>query len=338
MYQIMKTEKRHSSRNGVSLYLSICFPLAIQLLFLFILDAKAQVKQNINLTKELEVGLPDGDENYVFGLIADAKIDNLGNIYILDIKLNTVSKFSRDGKFILRFGNKGSGPGEFEHPQTILLDPLNQIYILDARKVIIFNDKGNFIRSFPLDFRGIDIAINEKGNLLVLGVRNDQIINVYNHDGKYLYSFANIIKNTEEYSKNKNNQLFHTPLRVWTNGNRIFLMNPYKYEILIYKNDKLIRRLTRNSADYLKPEIKESSSGSNVVVSGNYIYENNSFIIVYYNGNKASWLDIYENEKYIMSTQVKGTLFSIDSNGKLYFIENDEYPRVIRYSKIPILQ
>jgi hypothetical protein len=115
-------------------------------------------------------------------------------------------------------------------------------------------------------------------------------------------------------------------------------MNPYKYEILIYKNDKLIRRLTRNSADYLKPEIKESSSGSNVVVSGNYIYENNSFIIVYYNGNKASWLDIYENEKYIMSTQVKGTLFSIDSNGKLYFIENDEYPRVIRYSKIPILQ
>lgn len=153
MYQIMKTEKRHSSRNGVSLYLSICFPLAIQLLFLFILDAKAQVKQNINLTKELEVGLPDGDENYIFGLIADAKIDNLGNIYILDIKLNTVSKFSRDGKFILRFGNKGSGPGEFEHPQTILLDPLNQIYILDARKVIIFNDKGNFIRSFPLEDR-----------------------------------------------------------------------------------------------------------------------------------------------------------------------------------------
>ena len=290
--------------------------------------------KDFSLKKELEIGLPEGDKDYIFGLIADVKIDSSGNIFVLDVKMNTVAEYDRDGKIILRFGEKGVGPGEFENPRAIALDSSGRVYVLDYRKVIVFDAGGRSIKSFSLDFMGIDIALDGKGNLLILGARNNRLFNVYDREGRYLRSFGNLVDIPEEFSKFKNVPVFRTPLRLWADGNRIFVMNPYQYEIRLYENEKLKSKLTRKSADYIKPEIKEEAAGGlSVVVSGNFIFEKNRTMYVYYNGKKTSWLDVFEDGKFILSKEVKGTLAAMDGQGKFYFIENEDYSKICRYSE-----
>ena len=291
-------------------------------------------KKDFTLKKELEIGSLEGDEDYIFGFIADVKIDSLGNIYILDVKMNRVVKYNQDGKFILRFGEQGVGPGEFEDPRAIALDSTGRIYVLDSGKVIIFDEGGSFIESFRFDFMGVDIALNDKGNLLILGARNNQLFNVYDREGKYLYSFGNQVNIPEDFSKLKGAGLFRTPLRLWAYGKKIFVMNPYKYEIWLYEDEKLKGRLTRRSPDYLKPELREDVPGGlSAVVSGNFIFEKNNTIYVYYNGKKASWLDIFKDGKLVMSKEVKGILSIMDDKGKFYFIEGDDYSKICKYSE-----
>jgi len=125
-------------------------------------------RQTFTLKKVLEIGISDGDENYIFGSINDVEVDSRGNIYVLDGKMTRIVKFNRDGRFILRFGKKGQGPGEFVFPESIVLDSDRKIYVLGSRKVLIFEENGKFIKSFPFNFYGIDIAIYGKENLILL--------------------------------------------------------------------------------------------------------------------------------------------------------------------------
>jgi hypothetical protein len=332
---ISKTEKSQSRRKRtfLSIFCQIC--LIIQVLIFFgSCTQEPGKKRDVSLKKELEIGLAEGDENYIFGLVADVKIDSLGNVYVLDVRMNRIVKYDRAGKFILGFGKKGVGPGEFENPRTIALNSSGKVYVLDFRKVIVFDENGGFIKSFGLDFMGVDLAINDQGNLVILGARSDQLFNVYDSAGDYLHSFGNLVDIPEEFSKFKDAGLFRTPLRVWTNRNKIFVMNPYKYEICFYENESLKGKLVRRSSDYIKPEFKEEIPGGfSAAVANNFILEKNNTIYVYYDGKKASWLDIFEYGKLIKSMEVKGTLAAIDDEGRFYFIENEDYPKIVRYSE-----
>ncbi|MCX6575498.1 MAG: hypothetical protein NTV82_03780 [Candidatus Aminicenantes bacterium] len=214
------------------------------------------------------------------------------------------------------------------------LDSSGKVYLLDFRKVIIFYEKGGLVKSFSLDFMGVDIGVNDKGNLLILGARNNQLFNVYDREGKYLYSFGNLVEIPEEFSKLKDASLFRTPLRLWIKGNKIFVMNPYKYEICLYENESLKSKLTRRTPDYIKPAFKEEIPGGfSAVVSGNFICEMKNTVYVYYNGEKASWLDVFKYGKLIQSMEVKGVLAAVDNEGKFYFIEGENYPKIVRYSE-----
>lgn len=67
-----------------------------------------------------------------------AKIDKWGNLYVLDLKLNSVIKFSSLGKFIKKFGyGKGRGPGEFLNPRDFSIDSMGKVYINDESLSII---------------------------------------------------------------------------------------------------------------------------------------------------------------------------------------------------------
>jgi hypothetical protein len=334
MSSLRESEKSQGERKGklLSLFCLVC--LIIQSLLFPSSCAQEPAKEHdMSLKKELEIGLSEGDERYIFGLISDVEADPFGNIYVLDKRMNRVVQYDRDGRFISRFGEKGAGPGEFEDPRTMALDSSGRVYVLDFRKVVVFHEKGDFIKSFGFDFMGVDISLNGKGNLIILGARNNQPFNVYDRDGKYLYSFGNLVDIPEEFAKFKDAGLFRTPLRLWTSGNKMFVMNPYKYEICLYENEILKGKLTRGSADYIKPEFREEIPGGfTAVVSDNFIFERNNTIYVYYNGKKASWLDVFKRGKLSQSMKVKGTLAAMDDQGKFYFVEGEDYPKVVRYS------
>jgi len=319
-------------RNILCLLCQVC--LVIQFMVFSIFCVQKPGEKDFSFRKELEIGLLEGDKDYIFGQITDVKIDSLGNIFVLDVKMNKVVKYDRDGKYILRFGEKGVGPGEFEDPRSITLDSSGRVCVLDFQKVIIFDEAGGLIKSFGLNFMGIDMALNDKGNLLILGARDNRLFHVYDNEGKYLYSFGDLVNSPKEFAGMKGASLFRTPLRLWANGKNIFVMNPYKYEIWLYEDEILKGRLTRRLPDYLKPELREDAPGGfSAVVSGNFIFEENNTIYVYYDGEKASWLDVFEDGKLIISKQVKGILSAIDDKGRFYFVESEDYSKICRYSK-----
>ncbi|GIT13592.1 MAG: hypothetical protein CM1200mP35_04120 [Chloroflexota bacterium] len=75
-------------------------------------------------------GSGDGELDRPSGMIFDQ--DN--NLLIVDSGNHRVQKFSKDGKFINKFGTEGSGPGELNMPWGITLDKSGNIYVADWRK------------------------------------------------------------------------------------------------------------------------------------------------------------------------------------------------------------
>ena len=288
-----------------------------------------------SLEKHFEIGVLDGDESYIFGSINDVEIDSYGNIYTLDTKMTQISKFNNQGSFILKFGTKGEGPGEFSFMESMALNAENNIYVLDSPKINIFDERGSFVRTFKHSSIGIDISIDVEGNLIILGPKGDTIFHKYDKQGVYLYSFGRSFKVPDEFAEFRQAQMFRLPLRIWTQKDQIYVMNPYKYEISIYKGDELIDKLSKPTPNYLRPKFRQHASGGFAgFVSGNLIHRIEDKLFVFYNGKKANWLDIYENNKILKSLRVKGILCAIDNDSKFYFAEEEEHPKLIVYTLI----
>lgn len=72
------------------------------------------------------------DENFIIYKPKDVVVDGKGNLYILDAANFRVQKYTKDGEFLLSFGRKGQGPGEFGIPTRMDIVENKFIYIHDA--------------------------------------------------------------------------------------------------------------------------------------------------------------------------------------------------------------
>jgi hypothetical protein len=272
------------------------------------------------------------DENYIFGSINDVEVDLWGNIYVLDGKMTRIVKFDRDGKFILRFGKKGQGPGEFGFPESMVLDSDRNIYVLSSGKALVFDENGKYLLSFPYNFYGIDIALDNEENLILLGARDDGIFHVYDRKGNYLYSYGSSFKVPDEFAIFKQARFSKLPIRLWSIEDEVYVLNPYRLEIHVYKDGRIKDKLSKITPDYLRPEIKESLPGGYVgYVSDNLIHKEEDMLFVFYNGKTANWLDIFDEGKCIKSLQVKGVLRAIYGE-KFYFAEEEDYLKLVVYT------
>lgn len=299
----------------------------------FCVQQEASTDKFLALEEISEIGISEGDENYIFGSINDVEVDKWGNIYILDQKMSRITKFDEKGKFILKFGKKGQGPGEFEFPEAMVLDSERMICVLSSGKVCEFDENGRFIHQFPIRHYGIDIEIDAEGNLILLGPSENKIFHVYGKKGNHLYSFGEGFEIPEEFSKFKESRLFKLPLRLWAIENEIYILNPYRYEIHIYQDTKFNKKISKDTPDYLRPEIKEEVPGGFAgYVSDNLIHKKGNRLFVFFNGKTSNWLDIYYDEQFVKSINVEGSLKAADNEGKFYFAEGEDYLKLVLYT------
>jgi sugar lactone lactonase YvrE len=78
-----------------------------------------------------------------------------GNIFVADgHTIGTgnarIVKFSKDGKFILQWGEHGAGPGQFEVPHSIAIDSKGRIFVADRgnKRIQIFDQDGKFLEQW----------------------------------------------------------------------------------------------------------------------------------------------------------------------------------------------
>jgi hypothetical protein len=84
----------------------------------------------------------------------DVAWDSQGNIYITDGYINSrVAKFDKNGDWVKSWGEKGSGPGEFNTPHNIVIDAADHLYVADRnnRRIQVFDTDGKYQRAITID-------------------------------------------------------------------------------------------------------------------------------------------------------------------------------------------
>ena len=124
--------------------------------------------KTITFREELTIGVPEGDENEMFGSSVVFNVDDRGNIYATDLDSRQIRKFGPDGKLLLTFGRQGQGPGEFQRPSVVRFMRDGTLYVSEGfgNKIIFFDEKGVYLRQSLLPGEFYDIWITPAGTYL----------------------------------------------------------------------------------------------------------------------------------------------------------------------------
>lgn len=123
----------------------------------------------------------------IIGEISDLVYSPENNsIIILDSwTAKSVFAFRIDGRFLFKYGNKGSGPMEYQYPKSIA-SYKDKIVINDYdQKLLLFEVNGAFIKELYLSKKGIAIALDNMvmGKQYLYGYTNNPYLNI-GSDGK----------------------------------------------------------------------------------------------------------------------------------------------------------
>jgi streptogramin lyase len=90
-----------------------------------------------------------------------------------------VVKFSRDGKFIMEWGKKGSGPGEFDTLHSIAMDSKGRLFVADRgnNRIQIFDQDGKFLDQWKQFGRPSGIFISKNDTLYSVDSQSDEKTN-----------------------------------------------------------------------------------------------------------------------------------------------------------------
>ena len=99
-----------------------------------------------------------------------------GDFFVSDGYGNSrVVKFSRDGKYLLEWGKRGTGPGEFDLPHVVRVDSKQNVYVSDREnnRIQIFDANGKFLRQWTHLGATQGMDINDKDEMWIVTHRNN---------------------------------------------------------------------------------------------------------------------------------------------------------------------
>jgi len=105
----------------------------------------------------------NADAQHVISSIRNMCVTN-DNYVINDVQGKQILVFDKKGKFSSSIGNIGSGPGEFKSPYDIALNSKGELLVLDPsnRRISVFQRDGSFLNSYNVKL-GSRISKDHKG-------------------------------------------------------------------------------------------------------------------------------------------------------------------------------
>lgn len=159
-------------------------------------DMRQQIFKFTNDGKKLvmtlgEAGVAGNDETH-FGRPTDIAWLPDGTFFISDGYTNTrVVKFDKNGKFLMTWGTKGTGPSQFDTVHSVAVDKNRRVYVSDRSnsRIQVFDENGKFLDQWP-DIRSpYHIFMSADQHLWVAdGITNKFL--KYDLNGKLLYSWG----------------------------------------------------------------------------------------------------------------------------------------------------
>lgn len=153
-------------------------------------------------------GESDYSQNGVLRNASDSVADSNGNIYVVDFNNDNVQRFDSQGNFILKWGQTGSGDGDFSAPASIAIDNNNNIYVADSgnNRIQKFNSSGGFITSWGSYGTGngqfntpTDLAVDSSNNVYVVDQSNNRV-QKFNSNGVYQLKWGAVGTSNGQFS------------------------------------------------------------------------------------------------------------------------------------------
>jgi len=124
----------------------------------------------------------DGQQTDAFNQPNDVAIAPNGDIFVSEGHTSTtgsarITKFDKNGKFILQWGKHGSGPGDFEVPHALCFDSKGRLFVGDRgnSRVQVFDQNGKFIEEFTQFGKPSGIYIDKHDILYVADSESQEV-------------------------------------------------------------------------------------------------------------------------------------------------------------------
>jgi hypothetical protein len=305
--------------------------------------------KSFNLIKDLEIGKEEGDENEILGRIMDVAIDSKYNIYILDWGFTRVQKYDSSGIYLQTIGKKGEGPGELIYPTAITIDKYDNLYLADRNIIKIFDASGKYKDEFRHDIQGSFIRSlrfdKTTGWIYIasLDILEQKIIHAYGPDQKYLFSFCDSYAVGQDIDVRIEQAFAGGTIDIDDSG-MIYFSQMTPYEIRIFSPlGELETIISRDNAFMHPPDIEKRDNGMK------FTMPTTSASIVLLAGEKfinvvkkppvpeppaETIVDLFDSEgRLLFSQRIEKdmTIKCKDDAGRIYAVDQTEYPVVIRY-------
>lgn len=133
-----------------------------------------------------------GETESLFNQPTDVAFGPNGEILVADGYGNSrIVKFDRDGNFIKAWGKKGNGPGEFNLPHTIVVDPRGRVIVgdRDNMRIQLFDLDGNFITLWTHAGSPWGLELTRDGFLIMVDGYANRVVKL-DLDGNVLGAFG----------------------------------------------------------------------------------------------------------------------------------------------------
>ena len=155
---------------------------------IYVFDQTGQRKSTICIS-----GSGDGQFSYPHGISIKGDV-----LYVADSGNHRVQKLTSSGKFLHKFGQQGSGQGQFNLPVAVIIDSNKKLIVSDYNnhRIQIFNENGGWLLTIDGNGSGNHsfqspwgLALDPQGNIHV-AVHGSTTIKVFSKEGVYVRMYG----------------------------------------------------------------------------------------------------------------------------------------------------
>ena len=237
--------------------------------------ADSRLGWQVGAEPSVSIGALEGEEPYLLDRVRGALTLADGRIVVENIRTNELRVFDPSGRYLATWGGTGDGPGEFDNLIGLAPWPGDSLisWFAQGRRLTVFDNRGNFGRTFGLEGEGLRIpeVILPTGRVLASETDPETILRDSRQDGLHrledlyqLYgaegeqqALLGTFFGAERYTAYSGNRIvvmsiiFDHDIASFMWGDLVVVAPNYSYEIRAFDADGTLKRIVRRDHEVI---------------------------------------------------------------------------------------